>query len=249
MHVIPGAEEFYFQRGKIGCLLVHGFTGSPSEMLLMGEFLADMGYTVLGVRLEGHGTSPEDMACTDHQQWYQSVVVGFEKIRRDCEQVFVVGLSMGGILALYLASEYTVDGVVALSTPIFINNNKLSLLPLYRLFRSYEHRPRKRFPVDPKYNISYEKVPLRCLTSLLHLISMTKVRLCTIKNPVLIVQSKVEHTVKPESAEYVYKHLTGTEDKELLWLRGSGHVVTLDKERDMVFEVTAEFISRHSKLV
>jgi carboxylesterase len=246
LHVIPGAEEFYFRGGRIGCLLIHGFAGSPSEMLLLGEYLADRGYTVLGVRLEGHGTSPEDMVCTDRQQWYQSVVQGFQKIRQDCEQVFTIGLSMGGILALYLASEHTTDGVVVLSAPIFLNNYKLPFLPIYRLFRTYEPRPRKALPVDSKYNIAYEKVPLRCVTSLLELINMTKERLCKIKSPVLIVQSKVEHTVKPESAEYIYKNLTGVEDKDLLWLHGSGHVVTLDKQRNVVCEAVEEFLHKHS---
>lgn len=246
MRIIPGAEEFYFRRGRIGCLLIHGFTGTPSEMLLLGEYLADVGYTVLGVRLEGHGTSPEDMICTDEQQWYQSVVQGFQKIRQDCEQVFAIGLSMGGILALRLASEQMLDGVVSLSAPIFINNNKLPLLPIYRLFRTYEHRPRKPLPVDPKYNIAYEKMPLRCLKSLLDLISTTKMRLSEIKSPVFIVQSKVERTVKPESATYIFNNLTGVEDKELLWLYGSGHVVTLDKERNVVFEAIVEFLRKHS---
>ena len=128
----------------------------------------------------------------------------------------------------------------------FINNNKLPLLPLYRLFRTYEPRPRRPLPVDPKYNIAYEKVPLRCLTSLLELISTTKERLCKISSPVLLVQSKVEHTVKPESAEYIFKNLTGAADKKLLWLCGSGHVVTLDKERNVVFEAIVEFLHKHS---
>lgn len=246
MGVMPGAEEFYFRRGRIGCLLIHGFTSSPSEMLLLGEYLADMEYTVLGIRLEGHGTTPEDMMRTDHQHWYQDVVRGLQQIQRDCEQVFVVGLSMGGILALYLASEYNTDGVVALSAPIFINNYKLRFLPIYRLFRTYEPKQRKTLPVDPRYNIAYDKVPLRCVTSLLELISKTKKRLGKIKSPVLIVQSKVEHTVKPESAEYIFKNLTGVEDKKLFWLRGSGHVVILDKERNVVFEAIVEFLRKHS---
>ena len=43
--IIPSAEPFYYQGNKIGCLLIHGFTGTPKEMRLMGEYLANQGYT------------------------------------------------------------------------------------------------------------------------------------------------------------------------------------------------------------
>jgi len=57
-------NPFFFEGGEVGCLLVHGFSGSPPEMQPMGDYLAGKGLTVLGVRLAGHGTSPEDMATT-----------------------------------------------------------------------------------------------------------------------------------------------------------------------------------------
>lgn len=246
MHVIPGAEEFYFEGGPIGCLLVHGFTGSPSEMRLLGEDLAKKGYTVHGVRLKGHGTSPEEMLETDYKDWYKSVEQGWHRLRNTCEKVFVIGLSMGGILALYLASHYPVHGVVSLSAPIYINNSKLPLLPIYRLFRTYEVKTRKALPVDPIYSISYDRTPLRCVTSLLDLINLAKDRLSKISVPVLIMQSKAEHTVKPESAEYIYKNLTGTHEKKLFWLYECGHVITLDKERETVFEKIEEFLCTYS---
>lgn len=215
-------------------------------MRLLGEFLAEQGYTVLGVRLAGHGTSPEDMLHTDHHQWYSSAEQGLQRLQKECEKVFVIGLSMGGILSLYLASLYKVAGVVSLSAPIFISNRKLPLLPVYRLFRTYEPKPRKPLPVDPLYNVSYDRTPLRCITSLLALIKMASLRLVQIEAPVLIVQSRAEHTVKPESAEYIYRHVTKAAEKKLLWLYKSGHIVTLDKERDVVYEAIRDFLKRYS---
>lgn len=246
MRVIPGAEEFYFEGGSVGCLLVHGFTGSPAEMRLLGERLAGAGYTVYGVRLAGHGTCPEDMLRTDHNQWYKSVEHGWETLSRNCAKIFVIGLSMGGTLALHLAGNYPVQGVVALSTPIYINNRKLPFLLIFRLFRTFETKQRKAMAVDPRYNISYDRTPLRCVTSLLKLIKLSMGRLQRISAPVLIIQSTVEHTVKPESAEYIFRNLTGTQEKELVWLHESGHVITLDKERETVFSKVLEFVRKYS---
>lgn len=245
MHVIPGAEEFFFQGSSIGCLLVHGFTGSPSEMRLLGEYLAAKGYTVHGVRLAGHGTSPEDMLRTDYTQWYRSVEQGWQKLHGTCKKIFVIGLSMGGILALLMAGNYPVQGVVSMCAPIYINNRKLFFLPIYRLFRTYETKKRKTLPVDPIYSVSYDRMPLKCVASLLDLIDLVKPRLPQVTAPVLIMQSKVEHTVKPESAEFLYRNLTGTQQKELFWLYESGHVITLDNERETVFAKTAEFLQTY----
>lgn len=246
MHVIPGAEEFYFQGGAVGCLLVHGFTGSPAEMRLLGEKLAAEGCTVYGVRLAGHGTTPEDMLRTDYEHWYKSVEQGWQTLNSKCEKIFVIGLSMGGTLALYLAGRQPVQGVVALSAPIYINNRKLPFLPVLRLFRTFEAKQRKTTDVDPQYSISYDRMPLRCVTSLLQLIKLTMGRLHKVSAPVLIMQSKVEHTVKPESAEYIFHNLTSAQDKEIHWLYQSGHVITLDKERETVFDKIIGFVRKFS---
>ena len=60
--ILPGAEPFFLPGGKRGVLLIHGFTGLPAEMLLLGQYLNMRGYTVLGVRLAGHATTVEDMS-------------------------------------------------------------------------------------------------------------------------------------------------------------------------------------------
>src|SRR5207245_534755 len=87
-----------------GCLLVHGFTGSPWEMRWLGEQLAGDGHTVLGVRLAGHGTCPEDMSGTRWPHWYAGVLENYRRLRAECEQVRVMGLSMGGAPALLVYS-------------------------------------------------------------------------------------------------------------------------------------------------
>jgi carboxylesterase len=75
--IIPTAEPFFFQGNKIGCLLIHGFTGAPKEMRWLGEYLANQGYTVLGVRLAGHATRPEDMRRMNWEDWAVSVEDGY----------------------------------------------------------------------------------------------------------------------------------------------------------------------------
>src|SRR5574341_761312 len=101
--LMPGAEPFFYRGGPIGALLIHGFTGSPKEMSLLGEALAAEGHTVLGVRLPQHGTTVTDMFHASWRDWYNGAADGYHILRAQCESVFAMGLSMGGAIALKLS--------------------------------------------------------------------------------------------------------------------------------------------------
>ncbi|GEM_PF-110989 len=107
--IIPTAEPFFFigkgARARTGCLVIHGFTGAPKEMRWLGEYLNQQGYTVCGIRLAGHATRPEDMIRSRHTDWLLSVEDGWNLLRSCTDQVFLLGLSMGGILSLVTASR------------------------------------------------------------------------------------------------------------------------------------------------
>lgn len=243
MKIMTGAEPFLLTGGPHGVLLVHGFTGTPSEMRLLGEHLHTQGFTVLAIRLPGHGTDPHDMESTHWRHWYGGAVDGFHLLRGMCETVQVVGLSMGGLLSLKLASEYPVDSVVALSTPVFLANRRIKWLPLYRLFYRYVPKKIRDYDIDPQYFVGYDTTPLSCLSSLLELIQIVSRDAASITCPVLLVQSRREHTVRPESATYLLERI-GSLQKELFWLEKSGHVVTIDVERELVFRQVAAFVTR-----
>lgn len=118
--IMSGAEPFFLPGGRTGVLLIHGFTGLPAELLLMGKYLQAQGYTVLGVRLAGHGTTAEDMSHMTGEDWLDSVRDGYALLRGCCDRVVAGGHSMGGLLALLLAAEQEVMGVISMSAPIYM---------------------------------------------------------------------------------------------------------------------------------
>jgi len=242
MAILKGAEPFLLPGGEQGVLLIHGFTGSPAEMRLLGEFLQAQGYTVLAPRLCGHGTSPEEMEGTGWQHWYTEVENGYHYLQGLCREVSVVGLSMGGLLALKLAVEYPVNRIVTMSPPFFLTDQRLPFLRVYRLFQRFAPKQRRKlYPVEAKYSVAYNRTPLSSLASLLELIEQVKTCLPAVSRPLLIIQSRSEHTVRPESAQYLYDH-AGSSHKQLLWLQASGHIVTLDTEREFVFASVHQFL-------
>ena len=242
LKIMPGAEPFLLKGDSRGVLLVHGFTGTPAEMRLLGEHLNQRGFTVLAVRLPGHGTTVLDMESTGWRHWYGAVVDGLYLLKSLCVEINVVGLSMGGLLALKLAAEYPIDRVAALSTPVLLADRRILHLPFHRLFRRFVPKKRRDYDIDPQYYVGYDRTPLSSLSSLLELIRLVQEDIRSVRCPSLLIQSRREHTVRPESALFLMERL-GSKTKELFWLEKSGHIVTIDLERETVFAKVAEFLT------
>jgi len=240
--IMEGAEPFFLPGDARGVLLIHGFTGSPAEVRLLGDFLHKEGYTILAPRLSGHGTTVEEMANTKWPHWYSTVEDAYHILRTLCTSIAVIGMSMGGLLAFKLATEYQVEKLVSLSTPIFIADKRLDMLPVYRMFRDFIPKRRKVYAdIEPKYSVGYAATPLSSLSSLLNLIKDIDNLLPTVQVPLLIVQSRKDHTVQPRSAQYIYDR-AASHEKTLMWLEKSGHLVSIDIEREQIFRKISEFL-------
>src|SRR5918997_5982448 len=103
--LMPGAEPWSADGGPAGVLVVHGFTGNPQSMRPLAEALAAAGCTVSLPLLPGHGTRVEDMLPTRWSDWSAAAEQAYEELAARCEAVCVAGLSMGGTLALWLATR------------------------------------------------------------------------------------------------------------------------------------------------
>ena len=135
-------EPFYFPGNRVGCLLIHGFSGSPSEMRLIGERLAQDGWTVLGILLSGHGTTPEQRSSTSWEDWAKEAEAGVRVLRKSCDTVIGIGLSMGGLLVLHLATLDLLDGIVTMNAPM-VAGEPISGNVLFSLDRSIRQVERK----------------------------------------------------------------------------------------------------------
>ena len=121
IQTIPTAEPFFLPGSKTGVVLIHGFTGAPKEMRQLGNALHKHGLSVLGVRLAGHATQPEDMRRTRWWDWLASVEDGINLLYGSCDRIFYAGLSLGGDLALIAAARIPPAGVIAMSAPFTID--------------------------------------------------------------------------------------------------------------------------------
>ena len=254
---IPTAEPFFFpgqgQNARIGCLVTHGFTGTPKEMRWLGEYLNRQGYTVCGMRLAGHATRPEDMVRSRWRDWLLSVEDGSNLLRSCTDQVFLLGLSMGGVLSLTTAAQFDVRGVVAMSTPYDLPATPLPLRAFHLLSWFKPFMPKGKVPGSGWFDkaayaqhVAYPENPVRSAIELKVLIEAMHTALPKITVPVLLIHSRNDDYVIKDSMQKIYDHLT-TPDKQMLWVEGGGHVITEEPTRERVFKAVADFVQRISQ--
>lgn len=209
------------------------------------EHLADRGLSVRVPRLPGHGTSWQEMNRTRWQDWYAAVDRAFRELRRQCPQVVVGGLSMGGGLALRLAEEHgrDVTGLVLVNPLVQLADRKLRAVPLIR----HVMRSTKAIGGDIRKagveEYAYPRVPMHALNSMLALGRVVKEDLPKVTQPLLMFRSAVDHVIDPLSGRLIVQRVSSRDISEQV-LDDSYHVATLDNDADMIYAESLKFIER-----
>ncbi len=237
---------FFYQQGKRGILLVHGFTGSTAEMGPMGEFFADQGWTVHAPLLAGHGTTPEELGATSWEDWLCSAEEGIKVLQKaGCTQLFAAGHSMGGLLVLQLAQRYPLQAIATLSTPMVVQDRFFPFVGFLKHFKTnHERRSRKPSHIEEKI-IPYPYTPLESIDQLRRLLRDTRRSIKKVTTPIFIAQSGRDETVQPQSGALLYEKV-GSIHKELKIYPKSSHIITLDHERKQLFQDVLQFFVAHS---
>lgn len=233
----------------IGCLLIHGFTSSPTEMAGLATFLEAKGYGVQLSRLPGHGSDPDNLLSVTYRDWLQCVENDFAALRAVSDQQFVIGLSLGGALALHLAARRRFAGVVALAPALKIPNWKVALARLLApLKTTYLKKagPDVRGPAGKLLLDSYSSYPIAALLQVFQLQRLVRAELAEIEMPLLVIHSKQDHTVPFRNVDYLLKQVR-SQEVEVLALEESYHVLTVDVEHERVFARVAAFLERISE--
>jgi carboxylesterase len=238
------------EQAETGVVVVHGFTGNPRATRPLGERIAREGYTVEVVLLPGHGTNHRDLGRTRYADWFATVQRTAEHLRRGgCRRIVVVGHSLGGTLAVDLASRRgeLVDGVVAINPQIRDREGFLSKIgPLVQHLLPYPPREIAGLPADdiarPGVDEgSYPKISAKAGQSLVAELPRIRAQLPDLKQPLLVASSIRDHSVPPEDSQALLE-LVGSDRVELLRLARSYHVPMLDYDAERLEDAVVEFV-------
>lgn len=241
--ILQDAEAFYHEGNGIGILVSHGFTGTTQSMAYLGKRFAEAGYTVYGLRLTGHGTTPEDMATSTFKDWIKDVEMGLKKLKEVCTTVFVAGLSMGGTLTLYLAENHSeIAGIMPINAAVHMPEFEQHYGSLKGV-EDFVDGIGSDIKAEGIKELAYAKTPVQSMGELVQLLKIVEGDLWKVTAPTLILSSTVDHVVPPENSQMIYDQIQ-SDIKEIVKLEESYHVATLDNDKELIAEKCIAFVKK-----
>ena len=205
-------------------LCLHGLGGSGATMWPIVAACIDSGFIVLAPTLPGHGTDPTDLVGITWSDWLDAA--------RAWEADVVIGQSMGGCLALQLATEQRCRAVVCIN-PLAPDPDAIDGLE-WRKSRGHEWIDVAASTVG---EIAYERLPISALIEMTE--GVAGIDLSAVDQPVLLATSVNDDLVDPASSDVIASAIGG--DVQRLQLPNSGHVATLDRDRHVLQQAIVEF--------
>jgi len=226
-------------------LCLHGLTGTPYEVRPVADALVARGVRARGPWMAGHEGGAEVLATTSHEDWVELARGELDKLKAEHDRVYLVGMSMGGLVCLRLAETESVDALVVVGTPLVLAPPIPQLLPLLRLFVS--SRPKTgsdiQEPGARARHPSLEAMPFASVAEMIKLQTKVISSLSEIDVPILVAHGRLDKTARPRDAERIHTEVSSSE-KELFYLDRSGHVATVDYDGPALARAAADFLGR-----
>ncbi|WP_069366573.1 alpha/beta hydrolase [Salisediminibacterium beveridgei] len=237
-------EPFTFEGGNRAVLLLHGFTGNSADVRMLGRYLNKQGYTCHAPHMRGHGVPPEELVKYGPDDWYDDVKAAYQfLLDQGYDEIAVGGLSMGGVMSLKLGMEHPVKGIFPMAAPMFTQGEERMHQGVLHYAKEYKQLNGMGDEQVEKEMRAFEGTPLPTIRALHTFIEGVRQDIDLIYTPTLIAQGLKDEVVDPESARWIHDHVE-TDQKELFWYKESGHVVTLDQEKEQLHKDVYAFLEK-----
>jgi carboxylesterase len=252
---LDGAEPLFIEGNKRGCLLLHGAGGGTAWDLkeFAGILHEKTEMTVWLPALKGFGTAPEDLYGVAFDDWVSNSVEGVEKLLETCNQICVVGHSMGGLLALLLASNREdIDVIVTWAAPLGIQNRLLPILPIISKIPLLRRVIPEQYPTPiPDWLreqgwVGYEYIPTSLGMAAIEGTKRLRKGLRDVTCPVLLIQGSDDQSISNDSARKIYNGIA-SEEKEIGIIEGADHpIMNQNAYKDDLFSRTITFLETYT---
>ena len=249
--IIDGAEGFSLPgAGRRAALLLHGFGDTPQTLRLLADHLSARGIGVEAPLLPGHGRRLRDFVRSDAEQWLGAARESYRSLRSSHDHVALVGLSMGGAIATLLAAEADSPALVLLAPYLAAPDAVRRLARHHRWLGAlspYMPSGDDRSIHDPEErskSLGHGMVTAGLLRELVGLADRGAAAFRKLATPALIIHSRRDNRVPAADIERLVAS-PGKGERRIVWLEDCGHVITVDRERQCVFDETAGWLERH----
>ncbi len=226
-------------KNEIGCLLIHGLGGRPDEVAPLAKYMQSRGIATFSAQLKGHTGNKDDLQGVSYRQWIESGERAFEQLSSFCQNIFIVGFSMGGLIAANLPHYHNVKGVITLNTPIYpVNFSRMAKNLIYDI-------KTRKFGYLRSYLLSSFKIPFSALIEFLKLLNITKSKFKDLCYPLFVAQAMEDDVVLPKSALYIYNN-TNSPSKIIKFYRPADHFICHSPIASELFNDILTFIEQYS---
>lgn len=221
---------------KIGCLIIHGFAGNINEIEPLNRYLLNSGFITLCPSLKGHTGIKKDLSESNYTEWIKSAEEGFLMLQSRCDEIILIGFSMGGLIAINLSQKYKVAGLITLSTPIYYWDLKLVVENILHDYKS------RTFNNLKFYIAAAFKIPISAMINFRILLSKTKPLIKKVNCPAFITQGLMDDTVNYKSAAYIYTSIS-SKVKQNKYYKNSNHIICCGNDNAELFKDIILFIN------
>lgn len=228
---------------QIGCLLLHGLTGTHEVLKNLSDYLIQLNIKTLVPLLPGHGSSLCSLKKTRWEAWYQTAEKAYLELRASCQYVFIVGFSMGGALSLLISSRHSPQGLVTLAAPIRLNSALKYLLPGLKYILPYWKKSWQPYYRKQRHfkGGTYDAYPLATVEQLDKMLRMTKKQLHEVQCPILLMHGFGDKRVSFHNASII-NSLVASTDKRMIFINENRHTITDGEHAPEVFKAVSDFI-------
>ncbi|MCR6107926.1 alpha/beta fold hydrolase [Salipaludibacillus agaradhaerens] len=227
----------------IGCLIVHGFVGAPDETAEIEHHLKDKNWLVYCPELPGHDGTKEGLKSVTYKHWLYKAEVAMKELLNRCDKVYVIGFSMGGVIASYLASKYPVERLVLISSAIYYLNIKQLMQDMRGWLIESIRGDLDDDDVYQFYKAKIQRLPMTATFEFAKMVKRLRPHVDEITAPTLVIQGKNDGLVPEKSAEYIYEHIQSKE-KELFYFPEAKHYIWFGDEKDELLEMIDDFFHK-----
>jgi esterase/lipase/1-acyl-sn-glycerol-3-phosphate acyltransferase len=250
-------EPFFLKNffSRKGVILIHGYMAAPEEIRPLADYLYLNGYNVYGVRLRGHGTSPEDLAVRKWEKWYNSASRAYIIMKNSVKTFSIAGFSMGGGIALLQAANKPgrFAGVISINAPLQLKGISPKFAPFIVAWNTLLTKMNvdkwkmefvKNEPENP--HINYTRNPVRGGYELDKLMRFVENRLKNITDPALVIQASGDPVVDSISGQEIFDGI-GAKEKQLMRVDAMNHGILRGKASDEVCKRVLQFLNSLKK--
>lgn len=225
-----------------GVLFIHGFTGGPFEVAPFRHYLKSQTDWKIAVPvLPGHELG-KGVQKGSMESWMMAAELELQRLLKEVDQVVVIGFSMGGLIAMYLALRYPIKKLVLLSAAAKYISPRILVEDARIMLKTSR---RKNYPADSFYHLYNYKLthtPIRAALEFLRVVRLVRPYHHDVKTPVCLVQGKQDGVVPAVTADSLYEQL-GSERKQLIFSERGKHHICYSDDRNVWFEKVLKFLT------